>query len=379
MFKTSYFKEKTAINNDIISDIYKSFMFHVQEGIMFVNRDMKVVSWNKGAERIVGLTAREVVGKYCSEVLKCSDKEGNNLCIELCILEEAILKKQYIDSRVYINNNKGEPVLVWLHSLPVKDYYGNCIGAIQYFFNDTEYEKLECAEKKLKELNEVKNRFLGMAVHDLRNPLTVIMNFCNILLNNKKYELSKDQQFMMQLINKSANKMHLLVEDLLDITAIESGQLLINKKQSNIKEMFELLIASMSIVADQKKIKIILDIDDNLPLISIDKERIDQIFENLIDNAIKFSHPDTTITIKAKKSSDSLLVKVIDQGQGIPLEDQQLLFKPFAKISVKPTGDEKSTGLGLAIVKKVVELHNGIVSCESIVGKGTTFSIKLPL
>lgn len=111
----------------------------------------------------------------------------------------------------------------------------------------------------------------------------------------------------------------------------------------------------------------------------IDRRRMDQVLTNLLVNAIKFSYPGTTVTISAAREGDEIIITVADQGQGIPEDELQSLFKPFARMSVRPTGDEKSTGLGLLIVKKIVESHNGTIKCESRVGVGTSFTIKLPV
>jgi signal transduction histidine kinase len=111
----------------------------------------------------------------------------------------------------------------------------------------------------------------------------------------------------------------------------------------------------------------------------LDRNKIEQVLNNLISNAIKYSYPNTTIRIEVLRQGDFVVTKVIDQGQGIPADELPHVFKPFQKASTKPTAGEKSTGLGLAIVKKIIEGHQGEIGVESEVGKGSTFFFRLPL
>jgi hypothetical protein len=133
------------------------------------------------------------------------------------------------------------------------------------------------------------------------------------------------------------------------------------------------------LTAQAKKIRIAGEIPSDLPELEIDERRINQVLDNFITNAIKFSSEDTKIIVKAEIIDDMVKISVIDQGQGIPDEEQVKLFSEFGKTSVRPTGGEKSTGLGLAIVKKIVAAHGGEVGVKSKVGKGSTFYFTLPL
>jgi len=131
--------------------------------------------------------------------------------------------------------------------------------------------------------------------------------------------------------------------------------------------------------ANEKDISINLGLRDEIPLIDFDRNKIEQVLNNLISNAIKYSYPNTEINIEVEREGDFLLTKVIDQGQGIPEDEQPNIFKAFQKASTKPTAGEKSTGLGLAIAKKIVEGHKGEIWVKSEVGKGSTFYFKLPM
>lgn len=224
-----------------------------------------------------------------------------------------------------------------------------------------------------------KNEFLGIAAHDLRNPLGIIMGYSQLLLDSICGVLNEKQTKFISAIRKSSNTMHNLINDLLDISKIESGKLQLNMQETDLISLCRQNIELNSTISEKKRIKIHFYYDENIPQIMIDPQKIEQVLNNLITNAIKFSHPDTNIYIRLSRNEHNVLIEVKDEGQGIPENEIDTIFKPFSKSSVLSTGGEKSTGLGLAIVRKIVEGHRGSIWVESEVGKGSTFFVKLPI
>ena len=258
------------------------------------------------------------------------------------------------------------------------------------FARDTQKELLiqleenlnEIKEKneKLEELNKIKNEFLGMAAHDLRNPLGVIQVTSEyLLLIDLNNNLSEEQLDLLREINTSSEYMRDMLNELLDITAIESGQLKLEIKVEDYINFLKHIIKLNKPLADRKEISLELNVKDTVPPMNFDKNKITQVLNNLITNAIKFSWPETEISVEVRKEGDSIITGIIDQGQGIPFDEIADIFKPFQKTSVKATAGERSTGLGLAITKKIVEGHGGKISVESKVGKGTRFYFTLPI
>ena len=258
------------------------------------------------------------------------------------------------------------------------------------FARDTQKELLikleenlkEIKEKneKLEELNKIKNEFLGMAAHDLRNPLGVIQVTSEyLLLLDLNNNLSEEQMDLLREINTSSEYMRDMLNELLDITAIESGQLKLEIKAEDYITFLKHIIKLNKPLADRKDISLELNVKDSLPPMSFDRNKITQVLNNLITNAIKFSWPDTEVSVEVRKEQDCIITGIIDQGQGIPSDEINNMFKPFQKTSVKATAGERSTGLGLAITKKIVEGHGGKISVESEVGKGTKFYFTLPV
>jgi len=222
---------------------------------------------------------------------------------------------------------------------------------------------------QLEQLNQLKNQFLGIAAHDLRNPISSIIMFCD------SAELKK----IIETINKSSEFMLKLLEDLLDVVKIESGKLQLNFEPTDLEDLLRKNIGINCILAQKKAIKIVLNIPQNLPKITADQIKIEQVLNNLISNALKYSHKHTVVTINAISIDEYIMISVQDQGQGIPKNELDKIFTPFSQISVKGTEGEKSTGLGLSIVKKIITGHLGRIWVESEVGKGTTFYFTLPI
>jgi signal transduction histidine kinase len=232
--------------------------------------------------------------------------------------------------------------------------------------------------KQLKELNELKNKFLGIASHDLRNPLYLIRSFSEILKDESIGSVNPKQKDLLLKIFNASNFMRALLENLLDISKIESGKIELNKNVQDLNLIVGQQVELSQLLAGKKKINLELQLED-LPPISFDQDAITQVIGNFIGNAIKFSPSNTKITVITENREDEIKFSVCDEGPGISEEDQKLLFKEFQTLSAKPTGGEKSTGLGLAITQKLIHLHSGQVGVESRLGEGSSFFFTLPL
>lgn len=239
--------------------------------------------------------------------------------------------------------------------------------------------ELQKKNAQLDQLNKLKNQFLGMAAHDLRNPISSIMMFSEFVLDTNDYEISDDLRKIIELIKESSGFMLRMLEELLDVVKIESGSLQLNLEVTNVESLLKKNIDVNTLFAAKKDIKLALNVPEPLPEVEVDSVKIEQVLNNLISNAIKFSHSDTTITVSAFSTGEQILITVEDQGQGIPEKELEKVFIPFSKVSVKGTSGENSTGLGLSIVKRIVTGHQGRIWVESIVGKGSLFHFTLPL
>jgi signal transduction histidine kinase len=231
---------------------------------------------------------------------------------------------------------------------------------------------------QLIELNQMKNRFLGIAAHDLRSPIAIIMNYVEYLLEGHPGKIKEKQDDILKKMYKVSEKMLNLVNELLDVNAIEAGRLELIMRPIDLTTYLKECYEENLLLSKAKSIELALDLEPGLPVIVMDPDRIDQVMNNLINNAIKFSYSNTTITLRARAQDQDVVISVQDQGQGIPAQEVDNLFTDFGKTSVRPTAGEKSTGLGLAIVKRIVELHGGRIWVESKVGVGSVFTFTLP-
>ena len=233
--------------------------------------------------------------------------------------------------------------------------------------------------QELLDLNELKDRFLGMAAHDLRNPLNAVQGYVYLLESGHFGEVTEKQKEVLGRVMTQSLGMLKLIEDLLDVNVIESGHLTLEIRPVDPVPHLEEAVQAANLLAADKSISVELEVDGSLPRVLADPKRISQVLGNLLSNAVKYSHPDTRVTLRASERDGVVDVSVIDQGQGIPAEEMETLFTDFGRTSVRPTGEESSTGLGLAIVKRIVEAHGGAVFVRSEVGRGSTFSFTLPL
>ncbi len=272
----------------------------------------------------------------------------------------------------------GKDILVLgeLNNLEVEHLRQNLVQLNNDFSNLN--RELQKGNAELVKLNDMKNQLLGMAAHDLRNPIGAIQNLSCFLLEEAGKSLNPMHLQFLNLIHSSSSFMLSLLDDLLDIAKIEAGKLDLDVQPTDLIELIKRNVALNQVLADKKKIRIRLHHYEALPLVPLDAMKIEQVLNNLLSNAIKFSAPETVTTITVLNSGDHVTVSVADQGQGIPEAEQAKLFQPFTKTSVRSTSGEKSTGLGLAIVRKIILGHLGKIWVQSQVGQGTTFFFSLP-
>lgn len=239
--------------------------------------------------------------------------------------------------------------------------------------------ELQQGNRELQQLNEQKNQFLGMVVHDLRNPIGVVKMYTEFLLGEPFGEMASESLELLRVMNYSSESMMQILNDLLDISAIESGNLVLHKEKHDLLQCIQHNVGINRIFAEKKGISIVVEASTTIPKFVFDRRKIEQVLNNLLSNAIKYSHPGTKITIAVSRENDMAVVKVIDQGQGIPKEDQQRIFHPFQTTRIRGTDGEVSTGLGLTIVNKIITGHQGKIEVQSEIDRGTTFTFTLPL
>ena len=244
----------------------------------------------------------------------------------------------------------------------------NELGAVQ--------RSLAKKNVELQQLDERKNQILGMVAHDLRNPLGTVTGFSKIVLQRCGDAIDPKSIMLLERIRAASEFMLGMVDDLLDFSAIESGQIRLDTSDIQLEEFLKEIVSLAQPLASEKNTEIELE-TTNITL-HADPRKLQQVVINLITNAIKFSAANGRIRVVGTEASEGLRISVVDEGQGIPAEEQSKLFKAFGTTSVRGTAGEKSTGLGLTIARKVVEAHGGTIGVESSVGVGSTFWFTVP-
>lgn len=240
------------------------------------------------------------------------------------------------------------------------------------------HQEMADKNEQLEASLETQNRFLGMAAHDMRNPLSVMMGYSQLLVEGMVGSLEPTQLKLMKSISRASESLLSLVNELLEISELESGNLRLELVDTDLTALVRHAVEMNGFLAKNKKIIITPDLDSLSPM-RLDAGKVEQVLNNLLSNAVKFSHPETEIFVRLKRRPNGGANLVVeDHGQGIPAEEQSQLFQPFQRTSVRGTAGEKSTGLGLAIVKRIVEGHGATIELDSESGRGSRFIVNFP-
>ncbi|MFP4153273.1 MAG: sensor histidine kinase [Alkalispirochaeta sp.] len=239
--------------------------------------------------------------------------------------------------------------------------------------------ELQKKTAELEKLNELKNRFIGTAAHDLRNPIGAIRNLAEVLLEDISGSLDPEHAEILTMIGTASGSVLTLLDDLLTIARIESGKLELKLEPHDIVEFARESIRMNRIFATKRDVTVRLERFEEIPSVLFDRSKIEQVMNNLLSNAIKYSPSGGVVVVSVFRSGDHVTVSVCDEGPGIPKEEQGRLFKPFSRTSVPvPTG-ESSTGLGLAIARNIIIGHLGEIGIADSTGTGSEFYFSLPL
>ncbi|MFC1727017.1 ATP-binding protein [Patescibacteria group bacterium] len=256
--------------------------------------------------------------------------------------------------------------------------FTNAVGlAIEHVYL---YRSLREANKKLKELDKMKDEFVSVASHELRTPMTSIKNYLWMVLNDKAGKVPQKQRFYLQRVATSTERLIELVNDMLTISRIERGKIEVKTEPGDIVCLARSVILELKGEADKKKIKLSLKTPkEKLPLILLDEKRIREVFFNLIGNSLKFTDSGGKIIVSFEKNSKTVTTFISDTGKGIAKENLPRLFKKFGRLdrSFAKIAETAGTGLGLYISKQIIDLHRGKISVDSELGEGSVFYFEL--
>lgn len=325
-------------------------------GVILVTKDRKIALTNQVTEKLFNYPKNEFIGKRHLEAIRHT--EINNY-IEECFRKKEVVSKEL---KLFYPIEK----IVQASFAPMKSEANDLLGVVVILNDITDMLQLE----------QVRTDFVANVSHELRTPITSIKGFTETLLDGAYADKETSLHFL-KIINLESDRLLKIVNDLLDLSKIESNQIVMNIESFNLKKLVNLLILPLEARIEESKLRVDLDIADDL-IIEADKSKLSQILVNLLNNAIMYTPKNGTVRIGAKIEEGFYEIFVEDNGIGIEKENLKRIFERFYRIDKSRVRAKGGTGLGLAIVRHLVEAHNGTIKVDSNLGEGTKFIIHLP-
>jgi PAS domain S-box-containing protein len=348
-------------------------------GIAVLDLNRKIVAVNDAKVRMHGYTSKEeLIGRNLTELLpeRDRDRATNNLKRRLergftGAVEYTLIKKD------------GQEFPAEASTGVLRDASGMPTGYIAITEDITERKRMELKirekTREVEEANRLKSEFLAQVSHELRTSLNAIIGFSELMLEKVPGDINGEQKQCLEDILDSGQHLLNLINDVLDLSKIESGKVALQLENIALNEVIDSLRSTIIPVLAKRKQRLQVEVEEGLPVVHADRAKVKQVLFNLLSNAARFTPEGGKIKIEAGHLDGWCQVSVIDDGVGIRKEDQKKLFEPFSQLDNSPTKDKSGTGLGLKIAKQVVEKHGGCIWVDSEYGKGSCFTFTLPV
>jgi two-component system, OmpR family, phosphate regulon sensor histidine kinase PhoR len=335
--------------------LFEATVGGMREGLLVVNREMRVVASNQAAHKLFNPTLTKLKSQRLTELTR-------NPAVYDAFLDGL---KGIERTGVKVEIHGSERAIFDLRVVPLGANGHGAEGALGVFFDITRTERLEL----------VRQEFLSNVSHELRTPLTAILAFVETLENGALDDRDSSQRFLA-IIRKNASRMHELIDDILELTAIEGGNVRVRLKPVDLHALVNDVRASLLSKSESQRVAVKNEVAPGT-MVTADARRLEQMLTNLIDNGIKFGRDGGMVTVSHTVDGRDL-INVEDNGEGIPNQHLERLFERFYRVDRARSRDMGGTGLGLAIVKHLALLHKGEVTVTSELGKGTKFTVHLP-
>lgn len=334
-----------------------SVMRNVGEGVVVIGNDGNIMMANPAAEKLLGKQGRAIVGQSLKESLR----EEHSLVLSggspESIKEIEVAGKDEETRRVLRSSNA-----------VVEDLAGRTIGMVSVLSDIT----------KMKEVEQLKSDFVANVSHELRSPLAAIQKNLGLILDQTAGAINANQKEFLSLAKDNVERLTRLINDLLDLSKIEAGKMELKKARTDLKALAHKALTAFAGWFREKGITACLDVPDTPLDLEVDADKITQVLNNLLSNALKFTPTNGEIRIALNAAADQIEVLVTDTGIGIARQDLQRIFNKFEQVGANRSGGINGTGLGLPLAKEIVQKHGGCMRVTSEIGKGSTFSFTLP-
>ncbi|MBD2441365.1 response regulator [Nostoc sp. FACHB-110] len=355
------------------------------DSIMTRALDGRITFWNKGAEGMYGWTVGEVYGQISHELLQTQFPSS------LTDVEAELLSQDYWEGELVNLRRDGTPIIVASRWVLQRDQQGNPIKILEINNDITEpkraeeqlrrsNERISLANAELARAARLKDEFMANMSHELRTPLNSILGISELLLEEVFGSLTDRQRQFLQTVEHSGRHLLELINDILDLSKIESGKMELKLVSMSVHPLCESSLNFVKQQAGHKQIQLECQIDENVPEIEADQRLLLQVLVNLLANAVKFTPEGGSVRLEVRMNLPEQTVefRVIDNGIGIAAADMSKLFQPFVQLDSSLSRRYSGTGLGLALVRRIVALHSGRIQLESELGQGSCFTVILP-
>jgi two-component system phosphate regulon sensor histidine kinase PhoR len=369
---------------DDFEQLLASFTTSLFDPVVLLNTEARIIHFNPPVQEILGYSRTELIGHPVAVLFEHRKDQIQKAMLRFAKMMRA---GQIRDLHAHLRTTAGEKIPVTISSSMIRSGSGELMGMVLVARDERENvlladlerknRELEKAYQELKNLDIMKDDFLSLVGHELRAPLANILGYTEFL---KQWELTEqEKKEYLEIIYQESQHLRRLVNDILDLSRMEAGRVSYNSIRSSVNRVVRTAMDSQRALAEQKGIRIVTELEEQLEPIDIDPDKIQQVVSNIVHNAIKFSDPETTVTITTSAAEDGIKVSVADQGIGIPEEFAEKVFNKFEQVAAVKHHSE-GAGLGMSIAKHIIEEgHGGRIWFESPgEGKGTAFIFTIP-
>lgn len=338
----------------------QTIMTAMQEGLLVVDSGQRIRVANRAFRELFGLPEK-VPPVPLLEIIRNPDIDR--------LTRETLETGQPQRQELAITEQpNGSSRFMELSAVPTRNEAGQITGAAVLFHDISQ----------LKQLDEIRRDFVANVSHELRTPLSILSGYIETLLHDREFS---DEEFdrILEVMKRHSDRLNALTEDLLSLARLESAHPNLRIESVRLSELFAGIVRDWGKKFAENRLSIDVAVDPNLPIVQADPTRLQEILYNLLDNAVKYSHPNSKIWLQAIRRDNQVVLSVSDTGIGIPESDLPRIFERFYRADKARSREMGGTGLGLSIVKHIAELHGGRVEAQSQLGKGTMISVVLPL